>query len=78
MGASMKKIYLPPPSGYRDHNAIWLLQKGLYGLKQPGRISHERLKADVEELGFSNAPGAILSPALEPGGATTGQSALSG
>ena len=26
--------------------------KGLYGLKQPGRIWHEKLKADMEELGF--------------------------
>src|SRR5258706_4458937 len=28
------------------------LLKGLYGLKQAGRIWHERLKADMEELGY--------------------------
>ena len=27
--------------------------KGLYGLKQAGRISHERLKTDIDELGYT-------------------------
>ena len=31
---------------------VWLLLKGLCGLKQAGRIWHERPKGDMEELGF--------------------------
>jgi len=59
------------PSGYRDCDTVWLLQKGIYGLKQAGGIRHEGIKADMEELGLSNAPGTMPSSALEPGGATT-------
>ena len=29
------------------------LQKGLYGLKQAGRIWHERVETDVEESGYT-------------------------
>jgi len=31
-----EEIYLQPPSGYSDRDVVWLLQKGLYGLKQAG------------------------------------------
>ena len=31
---------------------VWLLLKGLCGLKQADRIWHERPKDDMEELGF--------------------------
>ena len=31
---------------------VWFLQRGLYGLKQAGRIWNEKLKAAMEELEF--------------------------
>ena len=39
------------PTRYEQEGTVWLLLKGLYGLKQAGRIWHKRLKADMEELG---------------------------
>ena len=51
-----EEVYMEPPPGYGSDNAVWLLQKGLYGLKQAGRIWHERLKADMEQLGFIQCP----------------------
>ena len=46
------EAYMEPPPGYGREGIVWLLQKGLYELKQAGRIWHEKLKADMEELGF--------------------------
>jgi hypothetical protein len=46
-------VYMQPPPGYGDGDSVWKLMKGLYGLKQAGRIWHDRLKADMEELGFA-------------------------
>src|SRR5258707_14384270 len=43
------EVYMDPPL---DGESIWLLLKGLYGLKQAGQIWHEQLKDDMEELGF--------------------------
>ena len=51
-----EEVYMEPPPGYGSSDSVWLLQKGLYGLKQAGRIWHERLKADMEELGFVQCP----------------------
>ena len=36
------EIYMGPRSGMEQEDIIWLLLKGLYGLKQAGRIRHER------------------------------------
>jgi len=46
-------VYMEPPPGHGDGDSVWKLLKGLYGLKQAGRIWHESLKADMEELGFT-------------------------
>ena len=51
-----EEVYMEPPPGYGACDSVWLLQKGLYGLKQAGRIWHERLKADMESLGFVQCP----------------------
>ena len=53
---STKKSTWSHPPGYGAKDSVWLLQKGLYGLKQAGRIWHERLKADMEQLGFVQCP----------------------
>lgn len=50
------EVYMEPPPGYGTKGTVWLLLKGLYGLKQAGRIWHERLKADMNELGFVQCP----------------------
>jgi hypothetical protein len=47
---------MEPPPGYEREGAVWLLLKGLYRLKQAGRIWHEWLKADMEDLGFTQCP----------------------
>ena len=44
---------MEPPPGRGDGETVWKLLKGLYGLKQAGCIWHERLKADMEELGYT-------------------------
>jgi hypothetical protein len=46
------EVYMEPPPGHEDGDSVWKLLKGLYGLKQAGRSWHERLKADMEELGY--------------------------
>jgi len=43
---------MEPPPGYEQEGTVWLLQMGLYGLKEAGRIWNKELKADMEELGF--------------------------
>jgi len=40
------------PPGYEREGTVWLLRKGLYGLKQTGRIWNEKLNTYMEELGF--------------------------
>ena len=47
------EVYMEPPPGCGDGETIWKLLKGLYSLKQVGHIWHERLKADMEELGYT-------------------------
>jgi Reverse transcriptase (RNA-dependent DNA polymerase) len=42
--------------GYENREMVWKLRKGLYGLKQAGRAWHERLKADMGELGYTQCP----------------------
>jgi Reverse transcriptase (RNA-dependent DNA polymerase) len=50
------EVYMDPPPGYGNGESVWLLLKGLYGLKQAGRIWHEQLKADMEGLGYVQCP----------------------
>ena len=47
---------MEPPPGYKTMGTVWLPQKGLYSLKQAGRIWHKWLKADMEDLGFTQCP----------------------
>jgi len=47
-----REAYMEPPPGYEWEGIVWLLQKGLYRLRQASRIWHEKLKADMEELSF--------------------------
>lgn len=47
------EVYMEPPPGYERENSVWYLLKGLYGLKQAGRIWYEQLKADMEALDFT-------------------------
>jgi Reverse transcriptase (RNA-dependent DNA polymerase) len=51
-----REIYMEPPPGYENGDLVWRLLKGLYGLQQAGRIWHERLKADMQELGYVQCP----------------------
>ena len=46
-------VYMEPSPGHGDGDSVWKLLKGLYGLKQAGRICHEGPKADMEELGYT-------------------------
>jgi len=46
------EVYMDPPPGYGNGDSVWLLLKGLYGLKQAGWIWHKQLKADMEALGY--------------------------
>ena len=47
---------MKPFAGYGYRSPVWKLLKGLYGLKRAGRIWHDRLKADMEELGYMQCP----------------------
>ena len=46
------EVYMEPPPCHGDVDSVWKSLKSFYGLKQAGRIWHERLKAGVEELGY--------------------------
>jgi len=50
------EVYMEPPPGYGDGDSVWKLLKGLYSLKQAGRIWHDQLKADMVEMGFTQCP----------------------
>ena len=50
------EVYMEPPPGYQTEGNVWILLKGLYGLKQAGRIWNERLTADMNSLGFTQCP----------------------
>jgi hypothetical protein len=43
-----------PEPGFEDH--VWELQKGLYGMKQAGRIWNRTMHARLVELGFVRLP----------------------
>jgi hypothetical protein len=47
------EVSVVSPPGHGDGDSVWKLLKGLYGLKQAGRIWHERFKTDMEELGYA-------------------------
>jgi Reverse transcriptase (RNA-dependent DNA polymerase) len=49
------EVYMTQPSGYIDPrylNHVCKLLKGLYSLKQAGRIWHRIITTYVEEIGF--------------------------
>jgi len=48
----MGRCLWSPPPGYEKEGIARLLLKGLYGIKQAGRIRHERIRADMGEFGF--------------------------
>ena len=50
------EVYIEPPPVHKKNGTVWLLLKGLYGLKRAGRICNERFKANMEELGFVQCP----------------------
>jgi hypothetical protein len=72
------EVYMEPPAGYQKDDLVWQLLKGLYGLKQAGRIWHERLKADMQEIGFTNAQEIMPCSISELGGTMTGPHVPSG
>ena len=47
------EVYIEPPPGHGDGDSIWKLLNSRYGLKQAGRIWNERLKADMEDLEYT-------------------------
>ena len=52
--------YIKPPEGFRQGLApdvVWRLKKSLYGLHQSGRQWHEKLLAEISNLGFIPIPG---------------------
>jgi transposase InsO family protein len=48
------RIYMKQPEGYHQGGADWVckLKRGLYGLKQSGRLWYERLGTALEGMGF--------------------------
>jgi hypothetical protein len=48
-----KEIYIRPPKGYGGEDDLWLLKKGLYGLKEAGRLWRKTITAAMIELGWT-------------------------
>ena len=48
-----KEIYIRPPKGYGGEDDLWLLRKGLYGLKEAGRLWRKTITAAMSELGWT-------------------------
>jgi hypothetical protein len=54
------KVYMKQPEGFVDSsqpNAVWLLHKGLYGLKQAGNLWNATIHAYILELRFKRVDG---------------------
>ena len=47
------EVYMEPPSGYGDRDSVW---KPLKAFMQTERIWHDRLMADMEEVGYMQYP----------------------
>jgi hypothetical protein len=49
------EVYMDQPEGFHQGERDWVcrLRKGLYGLKQSGRLWYERLGKVLEEIGFT-------------------------
>ncbi|TPX69490.1 DNA-directed DNA polymerase [Chytriomyces confervae] len=47
------EVYVQPPSFYSKKDVVWLLVKGLYGLKQAGQLWYKFLCAILIELGYT-------------------------
>ncbi|KAG6620870.1 Integrase catalytic core protein [Phytophthora cinnamomi] len=52
-----KPIYLKPPTGTTDTNdhRVWLLLKGLYGLKQSGKLWNDLIDSFLQAKGFQRS-----------------------
>jgi hypothetical protein len=57
-------VYIYPPEGFTGHHGlnipsgkrvVYKLNRGLYGLKQAGRLWHETLSNSLSELGYSKS-----------------------
>lgn len=48
-------VYVKPPDFYPYKNTVWRLIKGLYGLKQAGRLWFMKLSGVLVELGYSQS-----------------------
>lgn len=54
-------VYIYPPPGYATHKSksgkrvVYKLKRGLYGLKQAGRLWHATLSKTLKELGYENS-----------------------
>ena len=48
------EVYMQQPEGFQERGPEWVckLKKGLYGLKQGGRLWHEKLDSVLQEIGF--------------------------
>jgi hypothetical protein len=49
------EVYMKQPEGFEQKGADWVckLQKGLYGLKQGGRLWYDKLHSVLLKLGFT-------------------------
>ena len=51
-GVIDKDVYMKQPEGFREGELVCKLGKGLYGLKQGGRLWYKKLAATLVEMGF--------------------------
>ena len=57
-GVLENNVYMKQPKGFVEsgqEHMVCKLKKGLYGLKQSGRVWHQTLKCEMEKLGFMSS-----------------------
>ena len=54
-GVLNEKVFLSPPEGLDTGSAVLRLNKGLYGLKQSGRVWSDTLSRHMTKIGFSRS-----------------------
>ena len=47
-----RQLYMQQPIGFEIDNKVCELKKGIYGLKQAGRQWHNKIKTELEKLGY--------------------------
>jgi hypothetical protein len=54
-GELEEEVYMEQPEGFHQgaHDDYLKLFKGMYGLKQPGRIWHKKLDKELQDIRFS-------------------------